>query len=245
MRAYEEFALIYDELMNDIDYEQWFHYIESIFDKYAIKPYSILEMACGTGNFTKFLCEKDYDITAFDLSEEMLSVAYDKLNMHKNVRILKQDMVSFDLDKKYDSIICVCDGINYIIETDELIQVFKNVYSHLREGGLFVFDINSHYKLSSIIGDNTFVNENEKVFYVWDNEYEEQTNLCNFYLNFFINEGELYRRFDENHIQRAYHIEEIKDALHESGFYNISFYKAFTFEEGCDKNERISFVARK
>ena len=92
MDSYNEFAEYYDRLMDDVDYEQWFNYISEIFNKYERNPKDILEIACGTGNLTKYLGKEGYLVTCFDLSEEMLSIAYNKLRKYPNIKVLKQDM---------------------------------------------------------------------------------------------------------------------------------------------------------
>jgi len=246
MESYRDFALIYDQLMNDIDYDKWFEYIKKIYKEKGYEPRSILEMACGTGNFTELLCEDGFDVTCFDLSQDMLSVAFDKLRLYRNVDILTQDMVDFNLNKTYDSVLSICDSINYIIEYEDLIKVFNNAYKHLNDGGIFIFDVNSHYKLKNIIGNNTFVVDNEDVFYVWENNFDNQTNICEFFLSFFVKEeGEKYRRFDEEHIEKAYKIQEIIEALKSSGFKEIYAYDAFTFKEPSDVSERINYIAIK
>lgn len=246
MTAYGDFASLYDQLMNDVDYEKWFNYIEEIFERNGKKPRTILEMACGTGNLTEFFCKENYEVTCFDLSEEMLTVASSKLSSYRNVNILKQDMTELNLsDNKFEVIVSACDSINYIISLDDLLRVFKNAYNHLEQGGLFVFDINSYFKLKNVIGENIFVEDQEDIFYVWDNEFLEEEQLCNFYLTFFVKEDGLYRRFDETHVERAYQTEEILDALKKSGFKKVDYYDEFTFDDVKEKSERIFFTALK
>jgi len=245
MKSYEDFALIYDQLMRDINYKEWFDYIQKLMRKYDIKPEKVLEMACGTGNLTEHLCRSGYDVTCFDLSEDMLSIAYDKLSSYKNLLILKQNMVDFQINNNYDAVISICDSINYITEPGDLLKVFNNVYSHLKEGGIFIFDINSYYKLSNIIGNNTFVEENDDVFYVWENCFNEEDNLCEFYLNFFIKEKELYRRSEEVHIERAYREEEIISALKEAKFKNIEIFDGLTLNKSHEESERINIISWK
>ncbi len=246
MKTYGDFANIYDSLMRDFDYEKWFHYIEEIYKKYEKTPKTLLEMACGTGNLSYHLGRANYKLTCFDLSQEMLTEAYKKLRTFKNVRILNQDMVDFKLSSTFDSVLAVCDSINYITEEGDLARAFKNVWNHLEENGIFIFDINSRYKLKNIIGNNNFIEESEGIFYTWQNFYEEDTNINNFYLSFFQTEdGETYKRFDEDHRQRAYSLDEILEALKEAGFTRIDYYEAFGFEEIKENTERINFVAIK
>src|SRR5690606_6542365 len=133
---YKNMAFVYDELMDDIDYEGWFNYIRKIFSKYEKNPKSILEMACGTGNLSYYLAREGYDLTCFDISSDMLSIAYNKLYEFKNVTILKQDMTDFNLFKKFDCILSICDSINYIIDEKDLVNTFKRVREHLKEDGI-------------------------------------------------------------------------------------------------------------
>jgi len=245
MNSYNEFAKIYDELMNDVDYDKWFSYIEEIFIKNNKKPLNILEMACGTGNLTKYLCENRYDVTCFDMSSEMLSVAYEKLRGFKNVKILNQDMTEFNVNKKFEAVISICDSINYITNDEDLKEVFTNVYNHLNDDGIFIFDINSHYKLSEIIGNNTFVHDEDDIFYTWQNYYDEDEKICEFYLTFFIKENDKYIRVEEEHCERAYKIEEIIEVLKSVGFKDINYYDEFTFDIPNQKSERINFVVKK
>ena len=96
---YNNFALLYDELMDDVDYKNWHLYIEKTFDKFNKIPKTVLEMACGTGNLSYYLAKRGYDLTCFDISSEMLSIAYNKINSFKNVKLLNQNMIDFNLNK--------------------------------------------------------------------------------------------------------------------------------------------------
>lgn len=245
MEAYNNFAKIYDTLMDDVDYNGWYRYIKGILEKYKHTPQTVLEMACGTGNLTKFLCAEDYDITCFDLSEEMLSAAYDKLRNYRNCKILNQDMVNFSLNKRYDLILSICDSINYITEKSDLEKVFQKVFSHLEDDGIFIFDVNSYYKLSSIIGNNTFVEDRQSIFYVWENQFDYENSLCEFYLTFFVERDGSYLRFNESHLQKAYRIDEIVTALKNSQLEVIDVFESFSFNKPTEKSERINFIVRK
>lgn len=245
MNAYVEFAHIYDELMEDIDYCSWMEFIKLILSDYNIKPKDVLEMACGTGNFTRLLCEEGYNVTAFDLSDDMLSIAYNKLDSYRSIQLIKQDMANFNIDKEFDMVISVCDSINYVTDYTELSKIFSNVYSHLRPEGVFIFDVNSKFKLKEIIGNNTFVVDQEDVFYVWENEYDDINDTCEFYINFFVKEEGLYKRFEELHVEKAYTSLEIENALRKSGFSHISVYDGYTRENPKENSERLTFLAIK
>lgn len=245
MDIYNKFAKVYDELMNDFDYEMWFNYIESIFKRYNLQPRDVLEMACGTGNLSYYLAKNGYKLRAFDLSDEMLSQAYDKLSRYKNARIVKQDMVDFSFNEKFQAVISICDSINYITDEEDLVKTFKNVYDHLEDGGIFIFDINSFYKIQNTLGNNIFLEDREEIFYTWENSFDEHTNICDFYLTFFLKDKDLYKRFDEHHRERAYKTGEVLRALEKAGFKKRYIYEAFTFDIPREKTERINFICLK
>lgn len=246
MERYNEFASLYDELMNDFDYKAWADYIEKILDRYDIKSKNILEMACGTGNLSYHLAKRRYNLVCFDLSSEMLSRAYEKLGRFNNVKLLELNMVDFKINKRFDSVISICDSINYITEKDDLLKCFTNVYKHLNDGGIFIFDINSYHKLKNIIGNNIFTEDRENIFYTWQNCYNEEQDICEFYLTFFKkNENNLYHRFDEEHTEKAYKVNEIVELLNKAGFMQVDYYNSFTFDSIEDTSERINFVVKK
>lgn len=77
----------------------------------SIQPHlfqNILEIGCGTGNYTEMLQERfpSADITAIDFSSEMISVAARKLNKKKNIRLFVDDAEEFipETGKRYDLI---------------------------------------------------------------------------------------------------------------------------------------------
>lgn len=229
---YKDFAFLYDQLMTDINYKEWYLYIRDIMAKFDQKPQSILEMACGTGNLSYYFAKDGFDLTCFDLSSEMLSIAYNKLRKFKNVKLLNQNMIDFQINQKFDGIISICDSINYIVDRNNLLNVFKNVKKHLSNQGIFIFDINSYYKLKEIIGDNTFIEDKEDLLYIWQNYFDEEKNISEFYLTFFDKEDKgCYNRFDEEHIQKAYKKDEIVELLRLANFAKIYYYDGFTFDE--------------
>lgn len=242
---YDQFAEVYDRLMEDVPYDKWFDYIESIFEKEGLKAKNILEMACGSGNLTQYFCKKRYDVTAFDLSEDMLLLAREKIGRCPNLKLSHQNMIDFKYREKFDAIIAVCDSINYIVDEEDLFKTFLNVYEHLEDGGIFVFDINTPYKLEHVLGQNKFVSEEENCFLVWENNYEKP--LCKFTLNIFVESEEgLYERYEEEHIERAYEIDYLVEKLKKANFRKVDVYEAFeiTFDE-TKKMERVNFVVRK
>ena len=55
---YEQFALLYDELMNDVPYDKWVEFTEESLQQADMKEAKILDVACGTGNVTPAACKR-------------------------------------------------------------------------------------------------------------------------------------------------------------------------------------------
>lgn len=242
MIQYQDFAYIYDRLMHqDIDYDAWCDYIENMFDSHGVSPDTLCELACGTGNMTSRLSERGYKMTGVDISSQMLSVADSKT---EGVSYICSDMSKLDLKDTYDAFLCMIDGLNYLITPKGVINTFKTVKEHLNENGVFIFDISSQYKLREIIGNETFIHSEYDVFYSWENRFIEKYNLSDMLLNFFVRDGEKYRRFEERHLQRGWSIKEMKTMLTKAGFTDINVYNELTFDAPHDQTERLVFVCR-
>lgn len=246
MSCYGSFAQIYDKLMDEVDYNEWANYLKRIIEKHKRDAYYILDLACGTGNITIPMSILGYSLWGIDISEEMLSVAENKARIYgQNIKFIKQDMRNLNITKTFDVVICGCDGINYITEENELEKVFNDIYKILNPDGIFIFDISSFYKLKYILGNNTFVEEKDGIFYSWENEYDDKSSVVTMRLNFFVLDGEIYRRIEEIHVQKAYKTDEIHHMLSKCGFTDIGIFDEFTFSEPNDKSQRIFFVAKK
>ena len=240
---YNRFAYLYDELINDVNYKEWLDYYFKIFQRYGLKPKLGLDLGCGTGNLTTLFADKGVEMTGIDLSEDMLMVAREKAE-GRDILYLNQDMCEFELYGTVDFIVSSLDCINYITDKRELLKVMKLANNYLNPGGLFIFDINTSYKLENITGNNTFILENDEVFCSWQNEFDKKRKISDFYLTFFCKEGEKYQRFDEEHSQRAYSIEEISSVIENAGMKLLSVYDEMSFKKPTSKSERVFFVAQ-
>ena len=78
MEAYTGFASVYDRFMNEIPYEDWVIYLTELLKEYGISNGLICELGCGTGNITRRLAKRGYDMIGIDSSFEMLSLAREK-----------------------------------------------------------------------------------------------------------------------------------------------------------------------
>ena len=243
--AYGEFAKIYDDLINeDINYDNMISRIIEICNEHNIECKDYLDVACGTGNVTVRLAKHFKDIYAVDLSEDMLREAFNKLKENRiKGKIICQDMTEMQLNRKFDLITSVLDSTNYITDEDDLEKYFSSVKEHLKDDGIFIFDVNSYYKLSEILGNNIYTYSEEDVFYTWENVFEDD--MVSMFLTFFVKQGEFYERFEEEHFERAYKEEELESALSNCGLKVINKFDGYSNNKVQANSERIVYVVKK
>lgn len=245
MECYNDFAVIYDELISeDINYEQWSSSIIDICDKYKVEKRNYLDLACGTGNLTAEIGKNFMFTTAVDLSPSMLSIADEKIKEKKiRGRVACQDICNLKLDKKFDLITCGLDSTNYILEEDSLKGYFEGVYNHLKDNGIFIFDVNTEYKIKEVLGNNTYNYDNGDVLYIWENNLEGD--VVTMELTFFVKEGQVYRRIDETHRERCYSDEKLIGYSKGVGFEIVEKLNSYGDSPIDSYCERITYVLRK
>ncbi len=235
---YKEFAYIYDKLTFDIDYEKYSKVIKNELNKLNISPRSILELGIGSGNMTKYFYNTGIYYKGIDLSEEMLEICSKKF---PSIDLSKQDLCNLKVDENFDFVFSTLDTINYILDSRKLQSLFYTIKEHCKE--VFIFDVNTPYKLIDFMGNNHFVYEYEDIFYTWVNQYYEKENLVDFYIDFFVKtEDNLYRRIRERQTEKVYTLDTIRFMLYNSGFTNI---KIIDFDTGkllTDKTQRALFI---
>ena len=252
MEAYTSFARVYDTFMDNVPYKEWADYLGKILKEYGIDDGLVLDLGCGTGSMTEMLASSGYDMIGVDNAEEMLEIAMEKkVESGHDILYLLQDMREFELYGTVRAVISACDSVNYITDDEDLTEVFRLVNNYLDPEGLFVFDFNTEYKYREILGEQTIAEDREECSFIWDNYYDEDELINEYELTLFVRDEEqpqLYRKYQEEHFQRAYTLEEIKECLAhmltEAGLEYVTAYDDYTKESPHDRSERICVVAR-
>ncbi len=241
IKPFSEIAEYYDLLFEDVDYEGWAKYVVRFFSVARIKVERILEIGCGTGNLTKHLVDMGFKVVGLDVSEEMVKVAKRKL---PKVEFLVADVREFSLDERFDAIISTFDSLNNILEDDDMVTAFINVRRHLREGGVFIFDLNTPYAMQTIWNEAVFVKILKNgVYSVWRSEYlgDSKSKLN---LTLFVPYGEnLYRKVEEFYVERGYSPAQVKTFLTKAGFKGVYFFDDLSMEKPTSRSTRVTYVA--
>ena len=144
-----------------------------------------------------------------------------------------------------DGAVCCLDSLNHITDYSAFCTAISKVSLFLEKGRLFIFDINTIFKHKYILADNTFVIDREDVYCVWQNETDPETLETDILLDFFIKDGDIYRRSGEEFCERAYSDRQIDKALISAGLEKVAVYADMTLSPANSETERAIYVTRK
>ena len=257
MNAYEVFASVYDELMDNIPYDDWCTYIIEVLRKYGVNEGLICELGCGTGEITERLADAGYDMIGIDNSYEMLEVANEKKldTGHESILYLMQDMREFELFGTVNAIVCVCDSINYLTELADITHAFRLANNYLESKGIFICDFKTRHYFKDVVADSTIAEDRDDVSFIWDNYYDTETDINELALSLFLpeypesgmepdDECPIYRKYQEFHYQRGLTLDDMRKCVADSGMELVAMYDAFTWQPATDSSERVYVVAR-
>lgn len=244
MEQYTTLAEYYDRLTGDVGYARWADYVERHFRRLKRPVRSVAELACGTGSLTSILASRGYQMTAVDISVDMLSVAAQKCQ-DQGVLFLCQDMAQFTLLEPVDAVICCLDSVNYVTHPQRLRRTFARVYRHLSPGGLFLFDAKTPLAFEDADGQ-TYLDEDESLMCVWRADYERRRRICGYGIDLFtLRPDGAWNRESEYHEEYAYTPQALADYLAQAGFSNVKQYDNLKMHAPTEDARRIFFAARK
>ena len=270
MEAYTGFAEVYDRFMNNVPYDQWEETLVSLLQGQGVRDGLVVELGCGTGIMTERMAARGYDMIGIDLSEEMLSEAMEKRSESgQMILYLNQDMREFELFGTVAAIYSICDSLNYLTEDGDLETVFRLVNNYLDPQGIFLFDFNTPTEYRSPLRKAPIVETQDDITMIWENSFDEEIRINEHHVVFFLpveqeedpewmqekgqlrrvditpHAGEiLYSKIEEVHEQRAYTIDEVKEALAAAGMELITMVRADDLQAPDEDTCRVLCMAR-
>ena len=245
MDAYHALAKSYDRLTNDVDYAATVDFYFEIINREGLNPKTAVDLACGTGSVAVLLAKRGLQVTAVDLSAEMLSEAAQKASdMDNPPFFVCQPLQELRLPKGVDLAVCALDSLDYITDPCDCEEAIRRIYRVMNPGGIFIFDVNTPEKLRAMDGQ-VFLDEDEDVFCVWRGEFDEDSNICSYGMDLFQRQGGEWHRSFEEHQEYAYSAQQLKDYLRSAGFTHIEVYADREFAAPKEGEQRIYIKARK
>jgi SAM-dependent methyltransferase len=245
--AYATFAPYYDRFTADYEYDGWLAQIDDRARALGVFGRRLLDVGCGTGKSFAPLLGRGYDITACDLSHEMVGLAREKFADEVD-DIFVADMRALPECGEFDLVTCIDDGINYLLSDEELVAAFQGVADALAPGGVYAFDVNSLKTYRTSFAQN-IVREDPGALFCWRGEAKptfEPGGSASATIEMFIeDEDEVWRRITSRHFQRHHEPAIVRAALANAGLDCVSVvgqWPGGRLDDRVDETEQIKLV---
>ena len=249
MSIYERFAYFYAKGPYPQYSERMAKLLPAVLERFDAPPQTILDIACGEGTFAVAMAKKGLQVTGVDLSPQMLQYARERAEQENvKVEFLLQDMRSLPFEERFDLVTCWFDSLNYLLELEDLRKTFAGVYRALKKAGLFIFDMNTIYGLAvDWQRHHCYVQQDTpELFEIHFPSYDLEKNIATMRTTGFMKEGDGWTRMDEEHKERGYTLEEIRQCLQEAGLQELACWGSLEEKsEPKPDSGRVWFVMQK
>ena len=235
MTVYDEFAHFYKHGHYPEFSRRMAELLPDVLELFNARPKKILDLACGEGTFAIALARRGFHLTGVDRSAQMLRHARERARRDDvMVTWRKKDMRSLSFAAEFDLVTCWFDSLNYLLDVNDLCRTFAGVYRALKNGGMFIFDMNTIHGLSVTWQRIPCVvqTDEKNLFEILRPEYDYESNVATLHLTGFRKTGDSWRRMDEKHQERGYTLAQIDDCLDQAGLYKLACWGSFQ-----DRNE--------
>jgi SAM-dependent methyltransferase len=218
---YSAYARIYDRIGQRAFGERMGAVILSELAGIGIYPRTVLDLGCGTGSATLAFARAGLMVTGLDRSPDMLSHAQTLADESQlPVTFLEGDMTALRLPDRYDLVTCIYDAVNYLSDEAELRRFFESVAGLLDSGGAFVFDMNTRHRLMSSWEQGlVLAGDSDDLYVTYRSWFDDAIDASPLIVTAFTrNPDDSWTRFDEEHVERAWPIQQVNAWLQEGGF---------------------------
>jgi len=235
--GYGTFARFYDAVLDDVQSNSV--RVLAAVEKFLPQASSLLELGCGTGSVLAGLTTLG-SLTGLDRSPQMLEIARSKL---PTAQYVEGDMASFSLDRRFDVVICVFDTLNHLPTFDQWIALFRRVYDHLSDEGLFVFDVNTIGELRRLAQDPPWVYDSQENTIIMNVQGGEGA-LATWHIRIFEHMGDSRFTLHHERIEElGVELDQIKSSL--ARWFDLLEEADPQGEKPSDGSSRAYFVARR
>ena len=223
-------------------------WVTAVFERFGAAPASLVDVACGAGEFAVAMARRGIAVTGVDQSPEMLALARQSAAASGvPITLLEQDMRDLAVPSPVDAATCLYDSLNYLVDELEFRRTFAAVAAAVRPDGLFVFDMNTLRGLAERWGNRTWIIQDaDDAFEADQSHFDYDTGIATLRVNAFLHRREgLYERIAEVHRERGYPVPMIDAALAANGFERLGCWSSTTFDPVTPETGRVYYAARR
>ena len=227
---YDSLAENYDDMINfRANFEKNLEKFESFVKQHALSK--VLDVGAGSGLHSLLLAKSGAEVTAVDISEEMLG----RLKENARQSNLPIDVVKADfreipqkVHSPFDGIVSLGNSMAHILKDEEIISILEGFHSMLNPGGLLFIQLLNYDRIMKNAervqsvrksGESTLIR-----FYDFCNEH-----LYFNLLKVWENENGMHHSLNTVEL-RPYLRDELSEFLKKSGFTELSFFGSLEWE---------------
>ena len=249
MSLYEKFAGVYHRGPYPAFALRMAEVLPVVLERFDCHPTRLLDIACGEGSFSAAMAHRGLHVTGLDRSKQMLAFGRQRSQTERlDIDWVEGNLRHLPFSSSFDLVTCWFDSLNYLLECEHLRQAFTGVQRALKPGGVFIFDMNTIYGLA--------VGWTRQAIYVQQDypdllelhrtQFDYDRLLARVTVTAFERQGDTWMRFDEEHLEKGYPVEEILSELENSGLQALgSFGNFLEMSEVKPESGRAYFVAQK
>jgi len=241
---YDALAKVYDRWNASHNYDLWAEFITNQLPDAKRQDVSVLDICCGTGAITRRLANRGYAITGVDQSEVMLAFACAEV---PSVKFIHATLPGDTLGDHagFDAAVCTFDSLNYLVADGDMGKTLGQIATVIRPGGVFVFDVNTRYKLETVFGNTHYGDDLGDFAYVWRNRLDSEAKTVDFLITLFTRHGDAFKRETEHHVQRWFDHPELEADIEAAGFTVDSLTDDYTETPATEQTMRETWVLRR
>lgn len=208
----------YDALYRKRDVEGEVATVMRAADGWLPKPYSVLDLGCGTGRHIEELAGRGYRATGIDVSPALVDIARRR---NPGERIEVADLRSYSLGESFDLAIALFGVLDYLPGISDVRRGLRQTAMHLRTGGMLYAVVS---RAGAMQPEKQFVEvalEDGSQLLRWTSpsEYDHDRGVVKLTYDFLLlADGEVLARHREQHVMRGWTATELRLFLEEASF---------------------------
>ena len=183
---------------------------------------AVLDVCCGTGQFTQLIRERGFEVAGLDASREMIRFARQNA---PRVKFTVADVREFSLARRFDAAYSVYESLNHVPDLPGLVRAFKSIRRHLKRGAPFLFDLNREEAYLLYWNTTDAIVERDDAFITRSN-FDEDTKVATCDVTTFDAGDGCWHRRDFTLRQTCHSMSAAQGALLKAGFKNVTLQDA-------------------
>jgi len=112
-----------------------------------------LDAACGSGRFSNLFAKEGFNVTAFDLSMQLLRIAkQNSIEENLDVKYFRSDIRNVPLKGSFNLVLNMFTSFGYFNTDDENFSFIRSAYQMLNDNSYFIFDyLNKNYVINNLV----------------------------------------------------------------------------------------------